>query len=107
MAMAMQQQIPEGKYTATVYKWIQQEQWSDAIGLLSFQLQLSPNSRAALSLLAYCYYQVEQYENAAPLYQQLTELFPDKPTYRFYHAMCLFRVGDAGEMPATHASVFK
>lgn len=92
-----QQQIPEGKYTSTVYRWVQQEQWQDAIALLSFQLQLSPTSRAALSLLAYCYYHTEQYESAAPLYQQLTELLPDKANYRFYHAMCLFRSGETGE----------
>ena len=88
------QQIAEGKYTDTVYTWIQQEQWHDAISLLSYQLKLSPRSRAGLSLLAYCQFQIEKYEEAAPLYETLAQLFHEKQSYRYSHALCLYRLGD-------------
>lgn len=51
-------QIPEGKYTATVYNWITEGRYQDAIDVLTVQLQYTPDSRAALSLLGYTHFQV-------------------------------------------------
>uniref|UniRef100_A0A671P3S9 Tetratricopeptide repeat protein 30 n=1 Tax=Sinocyclocheilus anshuiensis TaxID=1608454 RepID=A0A671P3S9_9TELE len=47
--------IKDGEYTATVYKM----------------------SRAALSLLGYCYYHMQDFTNAAECYEQLTQLHPE------------------------------
>jgi tetratricopeptide repeat protein 30 len=57
-------QIQEGKYTSTIYTFIRDGRYLDVIKILSNELQSSPKSRAALSLLGYCYYQVQDYNNA-------------------------------------------
>ena len=43
-------------------------------------------SRAALSLLAYCYYYVQDYVNAANSYEQLTNYYPEEEDYKVYYA---------------------
>ena len=40
-------------------------------------------SRAALSLLGYCYYQMQDFVNAADCYEQLTVLNPEVEDYRY------------------------
>ena len=40
-------------------------------------------SRAALSLLGYCYYQMQDFVNAADCYEQLTALNPEVEDYRY------------------------
>ena len=48
-------------------------------------------SRAAYSLLAYCYYQLGDFVNSADCYEQLTELHPDVDYYRLYYAQALYK----------------
>ena len=57
-------QLQEGKYTATIYGMIRDARHQDVIKLLSNELQSFPRSRAALSLLGYCYFQVQDFGNA-------------------------------------------
>lgn len=49
-------------------------------------------SRAALSLLAYCYFYMQDFVNAANCYEHLTLLFPDIDEYRLYYAQSLYQV---------------
>jgi tetratricopeptide repeat protein 30 len=58
-------QVQEGKLTFTVYSLIRNRKYNDVIRLLSVERQARPQSRAALSLLAYCYFQVHDFMNAA------------------------------------------
>jgi tetratricopeptide repeat protein 30 len=58
-------QVPEGKYTSTIYTFIKDGRYLDVIKILSNEMQTFPKSRAALSLLGYCYYQIQDYSNAA------------------------------------------
>uniref|UniRef100_A0A8C7I4K8 Tetratricopeptide repeat protein 30 n=1 Tax=Oncorhynchus kisutch TaxID=8019 RepID=A0A8C7I4K8_ONCKI len=52
---------------------------------------LSPSiSRAALSLLGYCYYHMQDFTNAAECYEQLTQLHPEVEGYRLYYAQSLY-----------------
>uniref|UniRef100_A0A672S9T0 Tetratricopeptide repeat protein 30 n=1 Tax=Sinocyclocheilus grahami TaxID=75366 RepID=A0A672S9T0_SINGR len=60
--------IKDGEYTATVYKM----------------------SRAALSLLGYCYYHMQDFTNAAECYEQLTQLHPEVEDYKLYYAQSLY-----------------
>jgi len=60
---------------------------------LTNELQFSPRSRAALSLLAYCYFYIQDYPNAADMYDQLTKFYPDVTSYKLYHAQCLLKAG--------------
>jgi hypothetical protein len=51
--------VREGNYTATVYKLIAEHKFADAAQVLALELQSFPRSRAALSLLAFCYYHMQ------------------------------------------------
>ena len=43
------------------------------------------------SLLAYCYYQLDDFVNAADCYEKLTILHPDIDDYRLYYAQALYK----------------
>jgi hypothetical protein len=58
-------QVAEGKYTHTVYALIQEERYADVVKILNNELQTRPKSRAALSLLGFCYFQQQDFSNAA------------------------------------------
>jgi hypothetical protein len=60
-------QIGEGKITATIYSFIRDGRYHDVIKILSNEVS-SYQSRAALSLLGYCYYQVQEYHSACDWY---------------------------------------
>lgn len=67
-------------------------------------LLLSPvsQSRAALSLLGFCYYHIQDITNAAECYEQLTQLHPEVEEYKVYYAQSLYKAGAYPE--ATKAS---
>ena len=48
-------------------------------------------SRAALSLLGYCYHQMQDFVNAADCYEQLTFLNPEVEDYKLYYAQSLYK----------------
>jgi tetratricopeptide repeat protein 30 len=56
---------PEGQLTATIYGMIKDGKYSEATRILTIQLQNFPRSRAALSLLGYCFYQMQDFRSAA------------------------------------------
>jgi len=53
------------KYTYTIYSYIKDQKFQDVIKILNNELQMFPKSRAALSLLGYCYYQVQDFMAAS------------------------------------------
>lgn len=67
--------------------------------------QVVPGSRAALSLLAHCYYRQEEYEAAAQTYEALTARCPGVPEYRLYWAQSLAKAGQWGEAMRAAASL--
>ncbi|KAF4116174.1 intraflagellar transport protein 70A isoform X3 [Onychostoma macrolepis] len=82
--------IKDGEYTATVYKMIKEGRYGDAIHILSKEHQKHTKSRAALSLLGYCYYHMQDFTNAAECYEQLTQLHPEVEDYKIYYAQSLY-----------------
>ncbi|XP_029599272.1 tetratricopeptide repeat protein 30A isoform X1 [Salmo trutta] len=82
--------IKDGEYTATVYKMIKDGRYGEAIHILSNELQKQMKSRAALSLLGYCYYHMQDFTNAAECYEQLTQLHPEVEEYKLYYAQSLY-----------------
>ncbi|XP_077387459.1 intraflagellar transport protein 70A [Festucalex cinctus] len=94
--------IKDGEYTATIYKLIKDSQYVEAIHILNSQLQKHPRSRAALSLLGFCYYHIQDFSSAAECYEQLTQLHPEVEEYRMYYAQSLYKAGAYAE--ATKAS---
>ena len=57
--------LPEGTYTTVVYTLINDGKYSEAIDALQQELEGFPGSRAALSLLGYCHYMIQNYAGAA------------------------------------------
>ncbi|KAK7603662.1 hypothetical protein V9T40_003661 [Parthenolecanium corni] len=47
--------------------------------------------QAALSLLAYCYFQTQDFVNASNCYEQLSTLFPEEVHYKLYYAQSLYQ----------------
>ncbi|KAJ8253972.1 hypothetical protein COCON_G00205840 [Conger conger] len=82
--------IKDGEYTATIYKMIKDGRYGEAIHILSNELQKQLKSRAALSLLGYCYFHMQDYINAAECYEQLTQLHPEVEEYKLYYAQSLY-----------------
>ncbi|XP_077068680.1 intraflagellar transport protein 70A isoform X2 [Siphateles boraxobius] len=82
--------IKDGEYTATVYKMIKEGRYGDAIHILSKEHQKHTKSRAALSLLGYCYYHMQDFTNAAECYEPLTQLHPEVEDYKLYYAQSLY-----------------
>uniref|UniRef100_A0A3Q3KK93 Tetratricopeptide repeat protein 30 n=1 Tax=Monopterus albus TaxID=43700 RepID=A0A3Q3KK93_MONAL len=90
--------IKDGEYTATIYKLVRIFMFSLRLAAqLNFKL-----SRAALSLLGYCYYHIQDFTSAAECYEQLTQLHPDVEEYKVYYAQSLYNAGAYPE--ATKAS---
>jgi tetratricopeptide repeat protein 30 len=95
--------LPPGEYTTTIYGAIKEQKYAEAIEILSLELDNFPRSRAALSLLGYCYYQQCDFVAATQAYEQLVGLCPDVEEYKIYFAQSLFKAGMYPE--ATRAAV--
>jgi tetratricopeptide (TPR) repeat protein len=50
-------------------------------------------SRAALSLLGYCYYQSQDFVSSADCYEHLSQLCPENEDYRIYYCQSLYNAG--------------
>ncbi|KAG0722580.1 Tetratricopeptide repeat protein 30A [Chionoecetes opilio] len=86
-------QIRDGEYTKTIYSMIKEQRYSEAVQILNHIIESYPSSRAALSLLAYCYFYMQDFVNAANCYEHLMLLFPDIEEYRLYYAQALYQEG--------------
>ena len=54
---------------------------------------INPKSRPALSLLSYCNYYKQNYEQAANFFQQLVEFYPNNLQYKLDYAQTLYACG--------------
>ncbi|XP_039631100.1 tetratricopeptide repeat protein 30A isoform X1 [Polypterus senegalus] len=109
-------QIKDGEFTAVIYKLIKDGRHGEAIQILTNELQKQSKSRAALSLLGYCYYHVQDFFNAADCYEQLTQIHPEVEEYKFYYAQSLYKACNYSEAmkatflldsPAYHTKILK
>ena len=48
-------------------------------------------SRAALSLLGYCYFQMQDFVNASDCYEQLSIMHPEVEEYKLHYAQALYK----------------
>jgi len=87
------QNIAEGARTETVYGLLRDGRWEDVVQLLTTELQKFPRSRAALSLLGYCFYMMQDWPNTVRMYEQLVKLFPEVEDYKIYFAQSLYKAG--------------
>jgi tetratricopeptide repeat protein 30 len=56
--------ISEGQWTTTIYSLINEKRYQEVVSILTRQLEFFPNNRAGLSLLAYCYYYLQDFPSA-------------------------------------------
>ncbi|XP_054159351.1 tetratricopeptide repeat protein 30A-like [Oppia nitens] len=83
--------IKHGQFTNTIYTWIKDGNYKEVIGFLSEQIAANPNSRAGLSLLAYCYYYLRDFVSAANCYEQLVQYYPDVEQYHINYTQSLYQ----------------
>jgi tetratricopeptide repeat protein 30 len=95
--------LPAGEYTSTIYGAIREGKYLEAIDILQLEIQNFPRSRAALSLLGYCYYHAGDFIGAVHSYEQLVGICPDVDEYKIYYAQSLYKAGLFPE--ATRAAV--
>lgn len=69
---------------------IKDNRFADAIKILH-GIPESSSTRAGLSLLAYCYFYIQDFNNAAGYYEQLTQMYPDNNDYKLYYAQSLYQ----------------
>ncbi|XP_065846573.1 intraflagellar transport protein 70A-like isoform X2 [Oscarella lobularis] len=81
--------VSDGQFTQTIYSLIREQKFREAIGILSLELQSDPKSRAALSLLGYSYYHLQDFASAAECYEQLVQIHPEVDDYKLYYAQSL------------------
>uniref|UniRef100_A0A3Q2CFI5 Tetratricopeptide repeat protein 30 n=1 Tax=Cyprinodon variegatus TaxID=28743 RepID=A0A3Q2CFI5_CYPVA len=86
--------IKDGEHTATIY--------ASCFSLNACMVLFLSQSRAALSLLGFCYYHIQDFSSAAECYEQLTQLHPEVEEYKLYYAQSLYKAGAYPE--ATKAS---
>ena len=61
-------EIKDGEYTSTIYTLIKEQRYIEAINILNYIYDSNPTSRAALSLLAYCYYYMQVNETKGEIH---------------------------------------
>ena len=84
-------EIAEGTFTSTIYGLIRDSNYNEAIRILNLQLTNFPRSRAAMSLLGYCYYHMQDFANASTTYETLSKYYPEVDEYKIYHAQSKFK----------------
>eukprot|EP01065_Artemidia_motanka_P047491 TRINITY_DN7457_c2_g1_i1.p1 TRINITY_DN7457_c2_g1~~TRINITY_DN7457_c2_g1_i1.p1 ORF type:complete len:678 (+),score=280.00 TRINITY_DN7457_c2_g1_i1:91-2124(+) len=91
-------QVQEGNYTTTIYTLIKEHKYDEVVEILNSEIESNfPRSRAAVSLLAYCYYMLTDYNNASAMYEQLTKICPGVEEYKIYYAQSLYKAGQYAE----------
>ncbi|XP_037950812.1 tetratricopeptide repeat protein 30 homolog [Teleopsis dalmanni] len=84
--------LRQGHMTRTIYNLIKDKRYEDVIECI-LNFGEAANTRAGLSTLGYCYYHAQKYEEAATCYEQLYNLVPREPKYKFYCAQSLYQAG--------------
>lgn len=83
--------LKEGEVTLTVYSLIKEGKYDETIQILNNVLQAYDKSKPALSLLGFCYYQLQDFVNASDCYEQLTVIDPEDEEYKLYYAQSLYK----------------
>ena len=78
-------------FSRTVYTLIGDENYNDALKILESELHTFPESTAIHSLIAYCYYQKDEFQKACQSYAKLVQLNPTNDQYKLLHAQCLYK----------------
>ena len=99
MPMSMQQgvKVSEGSFTKVIYGHIRDGNYEMALNILAEQSSMFPESRAALSLMAFCNTQLGNFISAAQQYEKLMRLWPSVEDYRYFYVQSLYKAGNLVE----------
>ena len=78
-------------YTRTIYTLIGDENYNEVLKILDNELHSFPDSTAIHSIMAFCYFQQEDFQKAAVSYGKLVDLNPTNDQYKLHHANCLYK----------------
>ena len=78
-------------YTRTIYSLIGDENYTEVLKILENELHSFPDSTAIHSIMAFCYWQQEDYQKATVSYGKLVQLNPTNDLYKLHHANCLYK----------------
>lgn len=81
-------------YTRNIYTLIGDENYNEVLKTLEGEMHNFPDSTAIHSLMAYCYWQLEDYAKACTLYEKLVKLNPTSDQYKLLHAQCLYKTAN-------------
>ena len=95
--------VRDGNKTQVVYTLLRDGKCQEAVTFLNTELQNHPKSRAALSLLAYAYYYLQDFASAAQTYETLNKYHPGVEQYKVYYAQALYKASQYEE--ATKATL--
>ena len=84
------QPIQDGQRTKIIYGLIRDQKYKEAVEYLNYELQFSTKSRA-LSLLAYCHYMNQDFNQAVTIYEQLVKYYPEIDDYKVYLAQSYYK----------------
>ena len=79
--------------TETIYSLICDCKYSEVVNLLLNELSNSPQSRCILSLIAYCYYHLQNFVLSANYYEKLIKYYGYIEEYRVYYVQSLWKAG--------------
>lgn len=80
-------------FTRNVYTLIGDESYGEVVRILDAELHSYPDSTAIHSLLAYCHWQLEDFQKATTCYDKLIHLNPANDYYKLMHAQSLYKTG--------------
>lgn len=86
--------VKDGDYTKAIYTMMKEGRYFDAIPILTDQLKMNEQSRACLSLLAFCHFNTQAFLESADYYERLSKLVPDEKDYKLYHAQALYHASE-------------
>ena len=81
----------DGEYTKVVYNLIKEQKYAEVVKILTSELNMNGRSRAALSILGYCTYQMQHYEDSVVYYKRLVDLCPNNEHYLMYLAQSQYK----------------
>lgn len=80
-----------------LFEFYHEHDYSSALHCLTTVLLKNPNNVPALKLVGRCYYFLENYEDAANVYERLIEVSKHPDTYKVQLACCLLQTGEIHE----------
>lgn len=78
-------------YTRNIYTLLGDENYAEVLKIMENELHSFPDSTAIHSIMAFCYWQQEDFQKAVVSYGKLCQLNPNNDEYKLHHAHALYK----------------